>query len=48
MRSPLTVELDEAALGALDQLAQSTGNPRDWLIARAIGSYVEQNAWQIE
>ncbi len=47
MTAPFTVRLDEDMLGALDALAEKTDRSRNWLVARAIESYVSLNAWQI-
>jgi len=34
-------------LSALDTLAEKTERSRNWLVSRAIESYVSLNAWQI-
>ena len=47
MSAAFTVRLDEATLGALDELAEKTERSRTWLVTRAIEEYVELNAWQI-
>ncbi len=47
MSAAFTVRVDEATLGALDQLAEKTDRSRTWLITRAIEDYVALNAWQI-
>jgi predicted transcriptional regulator len=47
MSAPLTVRLDEAALAALDRLAEKTERSRNWLVARALDDYLALNAWQI-
>ncbi len=47
MSAAFTVRLDEATLGALDQLAEKTDRSRAWLITKAIEDYVALNAWQI-
>jgi len=47
MTAPFTVRLDEGTLGALDALAEKTDRSRNWLVTRAIESYVSLNAWQI-
>ena len=47
MSAAFTVRLDEATLGALDQLAEKTERSRNWLVAKAIEDYVALNAWQV-
>lgn len=47
MSAAFTVRLDEATLGALDQLAAKTDRSRNWLVTKAIEDYVALNAWQI-
>ena len=47
MTAPFTVRLEEETLSALDTLAEKTERSRNWLVARAIESYVSLNAWQI-
>ena len=47
MPTPLTVRIDEATVGALDDLAVKTERSRDWLVNRAIEDFVALNAWQI-
>jgi len=47
MTSPFTVRLEEETLSALDTLAEKTERSRNWLVTRAIESYVSLNAWQI-
>jgi predicted transcriptional regulator len=47
MSAAFTVRLDEATLGALDQLAEKTERSRNWLVAKAVEEYVALNAWQI-
>jgi predicted transcriptional regulator len=47
MSAAFTVRLDEATLGALDQLAEKTDRSRTWLVTKAIEEYVTLNAWQI-
>lgn len=48
MTTPLTLNLDETAMRALDRLASSTGNSRDWLVSRALEAYAELEPWQTE
>jgi len=48
MSATFTVQLDDAAIGALDQLAEKTGRSRDLLIADAVQDYLAVNAWQLE
>jgi len=47
MTAPFTVRLEEETLSALDTLAEKTERSRNWLVARAIESYVSLNAWQV-
>jgi predicted transcriptional regulator len=47
MPTALTVSIDEATVGALDDLAAKTERSRDWLVNRAIEDFVALNAWQI-
>lgn len=47
MTAPLTLELDERVVGALDELAAKTDQNRDRLVERAIEDFVAVNAWQI-
>ncbi len=47
MSAAFTVRLDEATLGALDELAEKTDRSRTWLVTKAIEDYVTLNAWQI-
>ena len=47
MSAAFAVRLDEATLGALDQLAAKTDRSRNWLVTKAIEDYVSLNAWQI-
>ena len=47
MSAAFTVRLDEATLGALDQLAEKTERSRNWLVTKAIEEYVALNAWQV-
>jgi predicted transcriptional regulator len=47
MTAPFTVRLEEETLSALDRLAEKTERSRNWLVTRAIESYVSLNAWQI-
>jgi predicted transcriptional regulator len=47
MTAPFTVRLEEETLSALDTLAEKTERSRNWLVTRAIESYVALNAWQI-
>jgi predicted transcriptional regulator len=48
MSATFTVRLNDAAIGALDQLAQKTGRSRDLLVAEAVEDYLALNAWQLE
>jgi predicted transcriptional regulator len=47
MTAPFTVRLEEETLSALDTLAEKTERSRNWLVTRAIESYVSLNAWQV-
>jgi predicted transcriptional regulator len=48
MARRLTVQLDEAALQALDRLVEKTRRPREWHVSQAIREYVAVNSWQLE
>lgn len=47
MSAAFTVRLDEATLGALDQLAEKTERSRNWIVTKAIEDYVALHAWQV-
>ena len=47
MTAAFTIRLDDEMLAKLDALAADTDRSRNWLAAKAIESYVEQNEWQI-
>lgn len=48
MTAAFTIRLDDEMLAKLDALAADTDRSRNWIAAKAIESYVELNAWQIE
>jgi predicted transcriptional regulator len=48
MTAAFTIRLDDEMLAKLDALAADTDRSRSWIAAKAIESYVELNAWQIE
>lgn len=48
MTAAFTIRLDDEMLAKLDSLAADTDRSRNWIAAKAIESYVELNAWQIE
>jgi predicted transcriptional regulator len=48
MAREITIQLDEAALQALDRLAEKTSRSRGWHVGRAIRDYVAVNSWQVE
>ncbi|UZF91154.1 CopG family ribbon-helix-helix protein [Bosea sp. NBC_00550] len=48
MTAAFTIRLDDEMLAKLDSLAADTDRSRSWIAAKAIESYVELNAWQIE
>ena len=48
MTMPLTLNLDEPAIRALDRLTQSTGSSRDWVTSRALEAYADLDAWQTD
>lgn len=48
MTVAFTIRLDDEMLAKLDALATDTDRSRNWIAAKAIESYVELNAWQIE
>jgi predicted transcriptional regulator len=47
LTAAFTLQLNEATLEALDQLAEKTERSRSWLAAKAIEEYIGLNAWQI-
>ena len=48
MTAAFTIRLDDEMLARLDALAADTDRSRNWIAAKAIESYIELNAWQIE
>ena len=48
MTAAFTIRLDDEMLAKLDALAVDTDRSRNWIATKAIESYVELNAWQIE
>ena len=48
MTAAFTIRLDDEMLAKLDALAADTDRSRSWIAAKAIESYIELNAWQIE
>jgi len=48
MTAAFTIRLDDEMLAKLDALAADTDRSRNWIAAKAIESYIELNAWQIE
>ncbi len=44
----ISVRLPADRLAALDRLAETTGQPRSWHIARALDAYLELQSWQVE
>jgi predicted transcriptional regulator len=48
MTAAFTIRLDDEILAKLDALAADTDRSRNWIAAKAIESYIELNAWQIE
>ena len=48
MTAAFTIRLDDEKLAKLDALAADMDRSRSWIAAKAIESYVELNAWQIE
>lgn len=48
MTAAFTVRIDDEMLAKLDALAADTDRSRNWIATKAIESYVELNAWQIE
>lgn len=48
MTAAFTIRLDDEMLAKLDALAADTDRSRNWIATKAIESYVELNAWQIE
>ncbi len=47
MSAAFTVRLDEATLGAVNQLAEKTDRSRNWIVTKAIEHYIALNVWQI-
>ena len=47
MSDALTVELDDATLSALDQIARKTERSRRSLVSQAVREYVVLNDWQL-
>ena len=48
MTAAFTIRLDDETLAKLDALAANTERSRSWLATKAIETYVELNAWQVE
>ncbi|MGO4283821.1 CopG family ribbon-helix-helix protein [Bosea sp. TAB14] len=48
MTAAFTIRLDDEVLAKLDALAADTDRSRSWLATKAIETYVELNAWQVE
>lgn len=48
MTAAFTIRLDDETLAKLDALAADTDRSRSWLATKAIETYVELNAWQVE
>jgi predicted transcriptional regulator len=48
MTAAFTIRLDDEMLAKLDALAADTERSRSWLATKAIETYVELNAWQVE
>ncbi len=44
----ISVRLPADRLAALDRLAETTGQPQPWHIARALDAYLDIQAWQVE
>ena len=47
MSDALTVELDDATLSALDQIARKTERSRRSLVSQAVREYFALNDWQL-
>ncbi len=47
MTAQITVQLDDGLSVELDELAAKTARFRDWLIERAIETYVSVQTWQV-
>ena len=43
----ISVRLPADRLAALQRLAETTGQPRSWHMARALDAYLDVQAWQI-
>ncbi len=48
MTAAFTIRLDDEMLAKLDALAADIDRSRSWLATKAIETYVELNAWQVE
>ncbi|HVB82637.1 MAG TPA: ribbon-helix-helix protein, CopG family [Candidatus Binataceae bacterium] len=44
----MTLRLDAATLGRLDELATATERSKAWLAAQAVKEYLEVNEWQTQ
>ncbi len=47
-KSTISARIDTDILTKLDGLSKATARSKSYLIAQAIGNYVEDQAWQIE
>ncbi len=43
----VTLQIESSTLGALDELARKSNQPREALIEEALRNFVELRAWQI-
>jgi predicted transcriptional regulator len=47
MADSITVQVEPATLGAIEELARRSNQPRDVLVEQALQNFVKLRAWQI-
>ena len=47
MADSITVQVEPATIGAIDELARQSNQPRDLLVEQALQNFVKLRAWQI-
>ncbi len=47
MADPVTLHIEPATLGAIDDLAKQANRPRDMLVEEALRNFVLLRAWQV-
>lgn len=45
---PISIRLDEPMRTALDEVAQSMGRDRSWVVKQALEEYLAVQAWQLQ